>query len=139
MLGTVIHLQFCANGSWDSLFPTATANIKALGQLQTYEPRTLFSMTSLQYFCILGLAEIKTLHPRDKKCAKDAGCSLTKSLWVILHAFLSSAVYFSKSPFSKIISLSNYLDPDQDQQSVWPDLGANCLQLISARDFGLFL
>ena len=101
MLGTVIHSQFCANGSWDSLFPTATANIKALGQLQTYEPRTLFLMTSLQYYCILGLAEIKTLHPRDKKCAKDAGCSLTKSLWVILHAFLSSAVYFSKSPFSK--------------------------------------
>ena len=35
-------------------------------QLQTYESRTLFLMTSLQYYCILGLAEIKTLHPRDK-------------------------------------------------------------------------
>ena len=32
-------------------------------QLQTYESRTLFLMTSLQYYCILGLAEIKTLHP----------------------------------------------------------------------------
>ena len=35
-------------------------------QLQTYESRTLFLMTSLQYYCILGLDEIKTLHPRDK-------------------------------------------------------------------------
>ena len=35
-------------------------------QLQIYESRTLFLMTSLQYYCILGLAEIKTLHPRDK-------------------------------------------------------------------------
>ena len=35
-------------------------------QLQTYESRTLFLMTGLQYYCILGLAEIKTLYPRDK-------------------------------------------------------------------------
>ena len=35
-------------------------------QLQTYESRTLFLMTSLQYYCILGLVEIITLHPRDK-------------------------------------------------------------------------
>ena len=47
-------------------------------QLQTYESRILFLMTSLQYYCILGLAEIKTLHPRDKKCAKDAGCAGNK-------------------------------------------------------------
>ena len=39
-------------------------------QLQTYESRTLFLMTSLQYYCILGLAEIKTLHPRDKIMCK---------------------------------------------------------------------
>ena len=31
-----------------------------------HESRTLFLMTSLQYYCILGLAKIKTLHPRDK-------------------------------------------------------------------------
>ena len=30
------------------------------------ESRTLFLMTSLKYYCILGLAEIKTLHPSDK-------------------------------------------------------------------------
>ena len=35
-------------------------------------------MTSLQYYCILGLAEIKTLHPRDKLCAKDTGCAGNK-------------------------------------------------------------
>ena len=51
-------LQFCAYESWDSLFfpismsPTANS-----------EPRTQFLMTSLQYYCILGLAEIKNLHP----------------------------------------------------------------------------
>ena len=38
----------------------------AVSHLQTYESRALFLMTSLQYYCILGLAEIKTLHPRDK-------------------------------------------------------------------------
>ena len=36
-------------------------------------------MTSLQYSCNLGLAEIKTLRPRDKKIyAKDAGCAGNK-------------------------------------------------------------
>ena len=39
-------------------------------QLQTYESRTLFLMTSLQYQCILGLAKLKTLHPRDKIVSK---------------------------------------------------------------------
>ena len=29
-------------------------------QLQTYESKTLFLMTSLQYYCTPGLAEIKT-------------------------------------------------------------------------------
>ena len=29
-------------------------------QLQTYESKTLFLMKSLQYYCIPGLAEIKT-------------------------------------------------------------------------------
>ena len=35
-------------------------------QLQTYESKTLVFMTSLQYHCILGLAEMKTLHRREK-------------------------------------------------------------------------
>ena len=38
--------------------------------LKTYESSTLFLMTSLQYYCILGLAELKTLHPRDKLMRK---------------------------------------------------------------------
>ena len=46
--------------------------------MQANESRTLFLMTSLQYYCILGLAEIKTLHPRGKLCAKDAGCAGNK-------------------------------------------------------------
>ena len=52
-------------------------------QLQTYESRTLFLMTSLQYYCILGLAEIKTLHPRDKimrnRCRMRNLAQVTKS------------------------------------------------------------
>ena len=35
-------------------------------QLQTYESRTLFLMTSLQYHCILRLVEVKRLHPKGK-------------------------------------------------------------------------
>ena len=47
-------------------------------QLQTYESRTLFFISSLQYHFILGLAEIKTLHPRDI-WVKDAGCTGKKN------------------------------------------------------------
>ena len=32
--------------------------------------KILFFMTSLQYHCILGLSEMKTLHPRDKIMCK---------------------------------------------------------------------
>ena len=39
-------------------------------QLQTYESRTLFFMTSLQYHCILRLAKLKTLHLRGKITSK---------------------------------------------------------------------
>ena len=42
-------------------------------QLQTYKSRTIFLMTSLQYYCFLGLAEIKTCIPETKICANDAG------------------------------------------------------------------
>ena len=53
--------------------------------------------------------------------------------------FLSSAVFFSKSTFSKnyfgnAISVSNNLNPDQAQHFVGPDLGTNCLQRLSAAD-----
>ena len=55
--------------------------------------------------------------------------------WVILHAFWSSADFFSKSTFSKnsyrnTISVSNSLDPDQAWHFVRPDLGPNCLQRL---------
>ena len=41
----------------------------------------LLIMTSMQYYCTLGLSEIKTLHPRaweTKLSAKDAGCAGNK-------------------------------------------------------------
>ena len=47
-------------------------------------------------------------------------------------------IFFSKSTFSKIISdipsESNSLGPDQVRHCVGPDLGPNCLQIISADD-----
>ena len=47
--------------------------------------------------------------------------------------------FFSKSTFSKnslrnAIRVSNSLDPDQARQNVWPGLGPNCLQSLSADD-----
>ena len=39
-------------------------------------------MTSLQYYCILGPAEIKTLHPTEKSCAKNAGSAGNTINWV---------------------------------------------------------
>ena len=35
-----------------------------------------------------------------------------------------------KINFSKTLRVSNGLDPDQDQCSVSPDLGPNCLQIL---------
>ena len=54
-----------------------------------------------------------------------------------MYSFLSSADFFSKSIFSKksyrnTIRVSNSLDPDQTRHFVGPDLGPNCLQLLSA-------
>ena len=59
--------------------------------------------------------------------------------WVIFYVLLSSADFFSKLTFFKhsfrnAIRVSNGLDPDQDQRSVGPDLGPNCLQRSSADD-----
>ena len=61
------------------------------------------------------------------------------SYWLILHAFLLSADFFSKSTFSKnsfrnTTSVTNSLDPDQARHAVGPDLGTNCLQKVSPDD-----
>ena len=63
------------------------------------------------------------------------------AFWVILHAFLSSADFFSKSTFMKnyftnTIRVSNSLDPDVARRFVGPDLGPDCLQRVSADDTG---
>ena len=54
---------------------------------------------------------------------------------VIFHASLSSADFFQNQHFRKILSgisiVSNSFDPDQAQLFVRPDLGPNCLQIIS--------
>ena len=50
-------------------------------QLQTYVSRPLFLMTSLQYYSILGLAEIKNTFasPRQKYAQKMQNAQVTKS------------------------------------------------------------
>ena len=62
-------------------------------QLQTFESRSLFFMISLQYHCILGLTEIKTLHPKKKLCAKDAGWAGKKSLHVVAPKLFAMEFY----------------------------------------------
>ena len=49
-------------------------------QMQTYESRTLYFTAILLYHCILGLAEIKTLHPREKIMSKRCRCPGKKFL-----------------------------------------------------------
>ena len=49
--------------------------------------------------------------------------------------FLSKST-FSKNAFRNTFRVSNSLDPDQARQNVGPDLGANCLQRLSADDIG---
>ena len=39
---------------------------------------------------------------------------------------------FLKSSFRNTIRVSNSLDTDQNRHFVWPDLGPNCLQRLSA-------
>ena len=56
-----------------------------------------------------------------------------------MHAFLSSADFFSKSTFLKnsfrnTISVLNSLDQDQAQRFVGPDLSPKCLQGLLAVD-----
>ena len=56
---------------------------------------------------------------------------------VILHALLTSADFFSnstvlKSSFMNTIRVPKSLDPDKARHFVGPDLGANCLQRLSA-------
>ena len=58
-------------------------------QLQTYESKTLFLMTSLQYYCIPGLPEIKTYAQKmqdaqvTKSLSPDLGANCCKMLSVL--------------------------------------------------------
>ena len=71
--------SFTILGSW--VLGLADSHINE-SQLQIYESRILYLLTSLQYYCILGLAEIKTLHPTPQNYAqKMQDAQVTKSLW----------------------------------------------------------
>ena len=58
---------------------------------------------------------------------------------VKFYIFLSSADFFQNLIFQNFLSripcrVSNGLDPNQARQNVGPDLGPNCLQMLSAAD-----
>ena len=64
---------------------------------------------------------------------------LNSAYWVIFHAYLSSADFFSKyfffkNTFRNTIPVSYSLNPDQGGHFVGPDLGPNYLQRLSADD-----
>ena len=68
-----ISYSFTILGLW--VLGLATSNINE-SPLQTNESSTLFLMTSLPYYCILGLAEIKTY------AQKMQDEQVTKSLYI---------------------------------------------------------
>ena len=76
-----VILIYWACGSWDSLFPKSMSPTANLWVQNTI----LFFMTSLQYNCILGLAKIKTLHPKDKIVSEYAGCTGNKITDKFMH------------------------------------------------------
>ena len=65
-------------------------------KLQTYESRTLFLMTSLQYSCILGLAEIKTLHLRDKNILQKVQDGQVTKLLDIMFVNIYQSIFLRK-------------------------------------------
>ena len=72
--GLIYSDSFTILGLW--VLGLAGSNINE-SQLQTYESKTLFLMTSLQYYnCIPGLAEIKTY------AQKMQDAQVTKSLHI---------------------------------------------------------
>ena len=52
----------------------------------------------------------------------------------LLFFFFFKKTTFYETSFRNTIQLSNRLDPDQAQHFVGPDLGAICLQRLSAED-----
>ena len=73
--------SFTILGLW--VVGLAVSNINE-SQLQTYESKTLFLMTSLQYYCIPGLAEIKTYAQKmqDAQVTKSLPTYPRQKLWV---------------------------------------------------------
>ena len=89
----MIHLQF------ELILGLAVSNINE-SQLQTYESKTLFLMTSLQYYCIPGLAEIKTYAQKmqDAQVTKslDSGPILRPIGIKLMHVIYSVQFIISK-------------------------------------------
>ena len=61
-------------------------------------------------------------------------CFFVNFFMLFCRLLIFSKSTFSKNSFKNAIRVSNSLDPDQDQCVVGPDLGPNCLQMLSADD-----
>ena len=84
--------SFTILGLW--VLGLAVSNINEC-QLQTYESKTLFLMTSLQYYVIPGLAEIKTY------AQKMQYAQVTKSLLNFSQNAANFPNYMGLAPFPK--------------------------------------
>ena len=73
-IGEITFLQWFIYNLSLWVLGLAVSNINE-SQLQTYESKTLFLMTSLQFYCIPGLAGTRW---NKNLCAKDAGCAGNK-------------------------------------------------------------
>ena len=75
--------SFTILGLW--VLGLAVSNINE-SQLQTYESKTLFLMTSLQYYCIAGLAGT---HWNKTYAQKMQDAQVTKSLHGLINSYHS--------------------------------------------------
>ena len=90
--------SFTILGLW--VLGLAVSNINE-SQLQTYESKALFLMTSLQYYCIPGLARTGW---NKNLCAKDARCAgnkITESYVTKMFKFCIEQVWLQYSTDSK--------------------------------------
>ena len=77
---------------------------------------------------------IHVVFPLRQYSSRLRGCfhlEFNSDYWLILHAFFRLLIFF-KIYFSPNSFRPNSLDPDQARHFVWPDLGLNCLQRVSA-------
>ena len=77
-----------------------------------------------------GFGQFLSPNPNSELRVKTQ--SLTRLFFVVF--FKINFFINNSKTFSNTIRVINGLDPDQDRRYVGPDLGPNCLQILSADD-----